>query len=115
MATKIAVLLAVVMAALMLNGASAQMMTGQSGVCCAFILDSANKPVLVCDQPSRVRALFDGRTCSLPLISILFTDTCPQFSTIIYVQVPGSKAMPKGTVISGRTSVTGQIAQCVGR
>ncbi len=57
MATKIAVLLAVVMAAALLNGASAQLMTGQKGVCCAFILDSANRPVLVCDQPSRVRVL----------------------------------------------------------
>jgi hypothetical protein len=39
---------------LLATGASAQVATGQNGVCCAYILNSSNQPVLVCNNPANV-------------------------------------------------------------
>lgn len=50
----LALVLALALAAALLPSATAQVNTGQGGVCCAYILNSSNGWQLVCNNPSRV-------------------------------------------------------------
>ena len=54
MAFKLFSLAALAALLLLATGASAQVATGQNGVCCAYILNSSNQPVLVCNNPANV-------------------------------------------------------------
>lgn len=138
MAAKLFSIAAVALALLLATGAHAQVATGQSGVCCAFILDASNNPVLVCNNPANVRRQTLSRARARTAACICMhgpgpnprarrstvaslhrlpplTGPLPCTTRAHATQIPGAQPFPAGTVISGQFVVPGQIAQCVGR